>query len=303
MRHLCKVDHESLAADVLAERKRERRRTFSESLALQNLLEANGFTNGIRHLQTDEARVRNARHNTHGLNAERAPKVVTHIVYLRSLYARPWLKPILRDDWTGLNTANRGFNAVTLKFGNDETSRHLEIVGAVGLPMLRRFIKKRHAERARDRPDGFGSNLHTFSSRPQRRARTLGTSGRHDDVGDRSRGPITRLHNRHDAGSGIDLRFILAHEHLLASLRPEKLRHRIKNAAADEAPDALGDVLPLKIHQERQADGNKRSEKHSGKADANIVPNPPGQAVAQNATGLTRQNHLKPTQTQSLQTG
>ena len=304
MRHLGEVDHEGLAADVLAERERERRRAFSEGLALEDLLEADRLPHGVRNFKTNEARVRNARHDAHGLNAERAAQVVPHVVDLRTLDTGTGLEPVLGDHGTGLDASDRGLDAVALELGDDEPARHLQVVGAVGLAMSGRLVEKRHAEgavRMLGSPRG-GLHCRTCGGRNGCRER-IRPSERLDKCGGRSV-IIDHAHDRHDARIRVyGLGLILGCEHLLAALGLEETGHGIDEPAADEAADALRDVSPLEVHQKRKADCNERDEKHRGESDADVVADAPGEAVAEDAARLARKDHLEAAKTQGLEAG
>ena len=98
VRHARKVGAHRLAADVLAERERQRRLQLVVGLRLHDLAERDDLANLVRNLEADVRLARNDLDDAHAHGRERSREVLREIADLAALHARGGLELEARDD-------------------------------------------------------------------------------------------------------------------------------------------------------------------------------------------------------------
>ena len=143
MRQLGDVADDAVAADVLADGKRELGLSIAECGRVDNIAQAHGADDLVRHLDADGRDLIRDGRDAHVLHAERERKVAGEVRDLVELHARLELEIVACDRGAARHVADRGIDAEAAQSGIEPVAVEADLLRCVGLILLPR-AQKRH---------------------------------------------------------------------------------------------------------------------------------------------------------------
>ena len=141
MRQLGDVADDAVAADVLADGKRELGLGIAECGRVDNIAQADRADDLVRHLDADGRDLVRDRRDAHILHAERERKVTGEVRDLVELHARLELEIVACDRRAARHVADRGIDAEAAQSGIEPVAVEADLLRCVGLILLPRAQK------------------------------------------------------------------------------------------------------------------------------------------------------------------
>ena len=151
VRHALQVGDHWIAADVLAERERQRGRNARVHLGAQDFRQAHDLARGIGDLEAHQALARNGLDDADAHHGQRAGKVLHEVDDLGPLHADSGLDLEARDDRAGIGRDHFDLHPEIEELLLDQARSELEGLGAEHLEILLRLVEQveRRQERIR----------------------------------------------------------------------------------------------------------------------------------------------------------
>jgi hypothetical protein len=291
VRHLREIGADRIAADVLAETHRQRRRAVRIDLGAENLGELDRLTALVRQFEGHVVLARDRLDDANRHERQRARQILRETDDLAALHARRRLDFIARDDRPRIRGNHTHLDAEVLQLLFDEPRRVFERIGGDGFLRLGRRI-----EQGERRQCGIARQVleerHLLFLLGAFGARGRGRGG-HDHHGFVILALLSRAH---------DLAFALRRgrfaELAVASSLAAQLRagDRVENAVAE----LLAYGQPRETEIERQADRERDQKEQCRAREAERMRNMPRDEIADHAARRARQLHLERPHTQGL---
>ncbi len=143
MRHLGQVDHHRLAADVLAQRERQRRFQLIVLVRAQDLRQVHDLLVGVGDLQPNHVLAGDHIDHAHADHRQAARDVLVQTRHLRTADARRRLHLETGDHRARIGANHLGLDLEILQFELDLARKHLEGFLGITRPLRRRFVQQR----------------------------------------------------------------------------------------------------------------------------------------------------------------
>ncbi len=142
MRHLGQIDHHRLAADVFAQRQRQRRFHVVVFVGAQNFRKKHDLLLGVGNFQADHVLARNHVDHAHADHGKAARDVLVQTRYLAAAHAGSGLQFEARDHRARINADHFRFDAEILELQLHLTRQHFQRFFRIARPLLRRFVQQ-----------------------------------------------------------------------------------------------------------------------------------------------------------------
>ena len=149
VRHAAQVGDDRVAADVLAEHQRDRRRHVVVGLRLDDLAERDHLARLVRDLEAHRRLARNDLDHAHADGRQRAREVFREVRDLRNLDARRRAQLEARDDRARMHFDDFGLDAEIAQLQFDQARHGLERFGGVAADTRGRIVEQRQRRQRR----------------------------------------------------------------------------------------------------------------------------------------------------------